>query len=103
MVNGDTAGQLTLRNTNGYSALLSPGYINMSGTNGYNCEINLTNSSGPKFSLRKITSGASYMAGFGMDSSGYIRIGGKWYDDSKKVNVGELWVDDDGYIKLRKS
>lgn len=103
VVNGDTAGQLTLRNTNGYSALLSPGYINMSGTNGYNCEINLTNSSGPTFSLRKITSGASYMAGFGMDSSGYIRIGGKWYDDSKKVNVGELWVDDDGYIKLRKS
>ena len=103
VVNGDTAGQLTLRNTNGYSALLSPGYINMSGTNGYNCEINLTHSSGPTFSLRKITSGASYMAGFGMDSSGYIRIGGKWYDDSKKVKVGELWVDDDGYIKLRKS
>ena len=43
------------------------------------------------------------MAGFGMDSSGYIRIGGKWYDDGRKVNVGELWVDDDGYIKLRKS
>lgn len=103
VVNGDTAGQLTLRNTNGYSALLSPGYINMSGTNGYNCEINLTHSSGPTFSLRKITSGASYMAGFGMDSSGYIRIGGKWYDDGRKVNVGELWVDDDGYIKLRKS
>lgn len=103
MINGYMAGQLTLTNINSYSALISPGYIKMSGTIGYNCEINLTNSSGPTFSLRKITSGVSYSAGFGMDSSGYIRIGGKWYDDSKKVNVGELWVDDDGYIKLRKS
>ena len=103
VINGYTAGQLTLKNTNDYSALISPGYMTMSGTIGYNCEINLTNTSGPTFSLRKTTSGISYMAGFGMDSSGYIRIGGKWYDDSKKVNVGELWVDDDGYIKLRKS
>ena len=103
VINGYTAGQLTLKNTNDYSALISPGYMTMSGTIGNNCEINLTNTSGPTFSLRKITSGISYMAGFGMDSSGYIRIGGKWYDDSKKVNVGELWVDDDGYIKLRKS
>lgn len=103
VINGYTAGQLTLKNTNDYSALISPGYMTMSGTIGYNCELNLTNSSGPTFSLRKTTSGISYMAGFGMDSSGYIRIGGKWYDDSQKVNVGELWVDDDGYIKLRKS
>ena len=103
VINGYTAGQLTLKNTNDYSALISPGYMKMSGTIGYNCEINLTNSSGPTFSLRKTTSGISYMAGFGMDSSGYIRIGGKWYNDSKKVNVGELWVDNSGYIKLRTS
>lgn len=103
VINGYTAGQLTLKNTNGYSALFSPGYMNMGGISGHNCELNLTLSSGPVFTIGKTASGISYKASFGMDSSGYIRIGGKWYDDSKKVNVGELWVDDDGYIKLRKS
>ena len=99
--NGYMAGQLTLKNVSGYSSLFSPGYMNMSGVSGYTCELNLTISSGSSFFLKRPTYG--YSAGFGMDSSGYIRIGGKWYNDSKKVNVGELWVDNSGYIKLRTS
>ena len=99
--NGYMAGQLALKNANGYSSLLTPGYMTMGGVSGNGFELNLTNSSGPTLSFKKISYG--YSAGFGMDSSGYIRIGGKWYNDSTKVNVGELWVDNNGYIKLRKS
>lgn len=101
-------GTLSLRSANGDTVLLQPNYFHMTGPS-YTIQAVTSNftSGSTTYNTPYIILGSKYYQSnkchFGMDSSGYIRIFGKWYDDSKKVNVGELWVDDDGYIKLRKS
>ena len=66
-------------------------------------EVEIDTSYNGVMTFRRYVSGYQKSSNFGIDASGYIRIGGNWYDNSTSVNVGELWVDDDGYIKLRKS
>ena len=98
--NGYYTGSLSVSNNSSGNTLIIPSMIQVSGL--YS-EVEIDTSYNGVMTFRRYVSGYQKSSNFGIDASGYIRIGGNWYDNSTSVNVGELWVDDDGYIKLRKS
>ena len=98
--NGYYTGSLSVSNNSSGNTLIIPSMIQVSGS--YS-EVEIDTSYNGVMTFRRYVSGYQKSSNFGIDASGYIRIGGNWYDNSTSVNVGELWVDDDGYIKLRKS
>lgn len=100
--NGYYSGALSVSNNGGENTLVIPAMIRVSGSYS-EAEINTSGYYNGSLTFRRYVSGYQKTSNFGIDSSGYVRIGGNWYNNSTSVNVGELWVDDDGYIKLRKS
>lgn len=100
--NGYYTGCLSVSNNSSENTLVIPSMIRVSGSYS-EAEINTSGYYNSSITLRRYVSGSQKTSSFGIDTSGYIRIGGNWYNKSTSVNVGELWVDDDGYIKLRKS
>lgn len=100
--NGYYSGALSVSNNGGDNTLIIPAMLRVSGSY-TEAEMNTSGYYNGSLTFRRYVSGYQKTSSFGIDSSGYIRIGGNWYNKSTSVNVGELWVDDDGYIKLRKS
>ena len=100
--NGYYTGCLSVSNNSSENTLVIPSMIRVSGSYS-EAEINTSGYYNSSLVFRRNVSGYQKTSNFGIDTSGYIRIGGNWYNKSTSVNVGELWVDDDGYIKLRKS
>ena len=98
--NGYYTGCLSVSNSSSDNTLITPSMIR---TSGLYSEAEINTSYNGSLTFRRYVSGYQKTSNFGIDASGYIRIGGNWYNKSTSVNVGELWVDDDGYIKLRKS
>lgn len=98
---GYMTGVLSLADLANSSAMLIPTMLRIS-TSLFSAEIDVDEYSGPTFAMRSYVSGYNSSATIGMDSAGYLRIGGKWSTSSSQVNVGEVYSDN-GTLKIRRS
>lgn len=98
---GYMTGVLSLADLANSSAMLIPTMLRIS-TSLFSAEIDVDEYSGPTFAMRSYVSGYNSSATIGMDSAGYLRIGGKWPTSSSQVNVGEVYSDN-GTLKIRRS